>query len=86
MNPDEARRGSSSREAHGDPDHRAHIRGLALKLHIDGEMIDVWLDDTGIHFSQPDGTHTQGHLPWDIAIAMSLVPPHQPRMETAVAV
>ncbi len=63
-----------------DPKGEARIAGLSLKLYIDGEMIDVWLDDTGIHFSQPDGTTTRGDLPWGIAIAMSLLPPQLPRM------
>ena len=63
-----------------DPQGEARIRGVSLKLHIDDEMIDVWLDDTGIHFSHPDGTATRGDLSWGIAIAMSLLPPQLPRM------
>ncbi len=27
--------------------------GVSLKLWIDHELIDVWLDDTGIHFRHP---------------------------------
>jgi hypothetical protein len=68
-----------------DPDGVARIRGVSLKLHVDDEMIDVWLDDSGIHFSHPDGTSTQGHLPWGIAIAMSLIPPQLPRMAEVTA-
>ena len=72
-------------EMRRDPYHVAQIRGVALKLHIDGEMIDVWLDDRGIHFSHPVGTSTRGHLPWGIAIAMSLLPPELPRMAAVTA-
>ena len=49
--------------------------GVAFKLWIRGELVDVWLDDTGIHLGHPSGTHTEGHLPWSVAISMSLVPP-----------
>ncbi|HTO71730.1 MAG TPA: hypothetical protein VMR31_17855 [Myxococcota bacterium] len=51
---------------------------------INGEIIGVWLDETGIHF-RADGTRTEGHLPWSVAIAMSLLPPDVPRVGTIEA-
>ena len=60
-------------------------RGVPIKLFVGQELIDVWLDETGIHFRHPDGTTTEGHLPWTMAIAMSLVPPDHPR-EASIAV
>jgi hypothetical protein len=60
-------------------------RGVRLDLVIRGdkggeagETIRVWLDETGIHFHS-DGSRTEGHLPWSVAIAMSLLPPDVPR-------
>ena len=60
-------------------------RGVPLKLFIDEELIDVWLDETGIYFRHPHGSNTEGHLPWTTAIAMSLVPEDLPR-QVSVAV
>lgn len=45
-----------------------------LELRIGQERVDVWFDDRGIHFRQSEGKHTEGLLPWDTAMAMSLVP------------
>ena len=59
--------------------------GVALKLSIDGELLNVWLDDTGIHFRHPSGTRTEGHLPWSVAISMSLLPPSLRRVRDATA-
>jgi len=53
-------------------------RGVPLDLVISGETIRVWLDETGIHFHS-DGSRAEGHLPWSVAIAMSLLPPDVPR-------
>ncbi|HTO55183.1 MAG TPA: hypothetical protein VMR50_17500 [Myxococcota bacterium] len=59
-------------------------RGVPLDLVIRdkvgeaGEVIRVWLDETGIHFHS-EGSRTEGHLPWTVAIAMSLLPPDAPR-------
>ncbi|HXZ84748.1 MAG TPA: hypothetical protein VEI82_04585 [Myxococcota bacterium] len=58
---------------------------MPLELVIDGETIGVWLDDAGIHFRHADGSRTEGHLPWLLAIAMSLLPPHLPRVGTVEA-
>jgi hypothetical protein len=49
------------------------VGDVPLELQIGSDRIDVWFDQRGIHFRQRDGS-TQGHLPWDLAIAMSLVP------------
>ncbi len=59
--------------------------GVGLKLSIDGELLDVWLDDTGIHFRHPSGTRTEGHLPWSVAISTSLLPPSLRRVHDATA-
>jgi hypothetical protein len=66
-------------------DGRAHERGVPLELVIGRETIRVWLDDAGIHFRHADGSHTEGHLPWSVAIAMSLIPADLPRMGTIEA-
>ncbi len=59
--------------------------GVSLKLWIDHELIDVWLDDTGIHFRHPSGTSTEGHLPWSVAISTSLLPQALRRVHNANA-
>ena len=59
--------------------------GISLKLWIDHELIDVWLDDTGIHFRHPSGTQTEGHLPWSVAISTSLLPQTMRRAYNAQA-
>lgn len=50
-----------------------------------GETIRVWLDETGIHFRHANGSRTEGHLPWSLALAMSLLPPDVPRVGTIEA-
>jgi hypothetical protein len=52
---------------------------------VAGETIRVWLDETGIHFRHSNGSRTEGHLPWSVAIAMSLLPPDVPRVGTIEA-
>ncbi len=47
---------------------------VPVELQIGRERIEVWLDQRGIHFRQEDGPAREGLLPWDLAIAMSLVP------------
>lgn len=66
-------------------DRRASDRGVPLELVIGRETIRVWLDDAGIHFRHEDGSRTEGHLPWSVAIAMSLIPADMPRMGTIEA-
>ena len=56
-----------------------------VELVVGRETIRVWLDDAGIHFRHTDGSRTEGHLPWPIAIAMSLLPPDAPRLGTIEA-
>lgn len=58
---------------------------VRLELLVGCETIRVWLDDSGIHFRHTDGSRTEGHLPWSVAIAMSLVPADLPRMGTIEA-
>ena len=48
---------------------------IPVELRFGEHRIDVWLDHRGIHFRQEEGHVTEGHLPWDVAIAMSLMPP-----------
>jgi hypothetical protein len=48
-------------------------RGVRLELLIGRETIGVSIDGAGIHFRHADGSGTEGHLPWSVAIAMSLV-------------
>ena len=66
-------------------DGRARKRGVPLELVVGRETIRVWLDDAGIHFRHADGSSAEGHLPWTVAIAMSLIPPDLPRMGTIEA-
>ncbi len=66
-------------------DRRANERGVPLELVIGRETIRVWLDDAGIHFRHADGSPTEGHLPWSVAIAMSLIPADSPRIGTIEA-
>ncbi len=47
---------------------------VPVELQIGPERIDVWLDHRGIHFCQEEGSSRESLLPWDVAIAMSLVP------------
>ena len=49
-----------------------------------GETIRVWFDESGIHFRHSNGSRTEGHLPWSLAIAMSLLPPDVPRVGTII--
>jgi len=53
---------------------RALGQGAVLELQIGRETVDIWFDDNGIHFRHAEGTKTEGLLPWDVALAMSLVP------------
>ena len=53
------------------------VGDVPWELRIGSDRIDVWFDQRGIHFRQREGGTTQGHLPWDLAIAMSLVPPER---------
>ena len=48
---------------------------VPVELHLGSQQVDVWIDHEGIHFRQGDENPTVGHLPWELAIAMSLVPP-----------
>ena len=63
----------------------AHKRGVPLELVVGRETICVWLDDAGIHFRHAEGSSAEGHLPWSVAIAMSLIPPDLPRIGTIEA-
>lgn len=60
-------------------------RARPIDLVVGRETIRVWLDDSGIHFRHADGSRTEGHLPWSVALAMSLLPPDLPRMGTIEA-
>ncbi len=45
-----------------------------LELEVGEEIVEVRIEADGIHFCHPHGTETRGHLSWDVAIAMSLLP------------
>ena len=68
-----------------DPRDLARELAVQLELLVGRETIRVWLDDSGIHFRHTDGSRTEGHLPWSVAIAMSLIPPDRPRVGTIEA-
>ncbi len=60
--------------------------GASLELRIGQEVVDIWFDSQGIHFRHPRGKRTEGLLPWDVAMAMSLVPAdRRPTLDTSVA-
>lgn len=50
---------------------------VPVELRIGSESVQVFLDHGGIHFRQvgEPGRVTEGHLRWEDAIAMSLLPP-----------
>jgi len=47
---------------------------IPLQLQLGSERVEVWIDCDGLHFRQPGQVSAVGHLPWERAIAMSLVP------------
>ena len=46
----------------------------SLELAVGDEVIEVRVDRDGIHFRHPEGSEAAGSLPWDLAIALSLLP------------
>jgi hypothetical protein len=46
----------------------------ALELAVGDEVIAVRIDRFGLHFRHRAGSSTEGHLPWDVALALSLLP------------
>ena len=54
--------------------HPAEGEGVPLELQIGEERVGVWIDGQGIHFQSARGLNG-GLLPWDLALAMALVPP-----------
>lgn len=65
MNSKARRQGASS---------RALGKGALMELRIGHETVSIWFDENGIHFRQAEGGRTEGVLPWDVAMAMSLIP------------
>jgi hypothetical protein len=45
----------------------------ALELAVGDEIIEVRVDRTGIHFRHPRA-RSGGSIPWDMALALSLLP------------
>ena len=45
-----------------------------LELQIGRALVNIWFDADGIHFGPRDGDSAEGLLPWDVAMAMSLIP------------
>lgn len=62
--------------------HPAAGEGVPLELQIGEERVGVWLDGQGIHFQPASRGLIGGLLPWDLALAMALVPA---RMRPALA-
>lgn len=56
---------------------------LWLELIIGDQRIEVRLDEAGILFRQPGSALAQGLLPWDMAIAQSLLPEARRRASAA---
>ncbi|MFQ5697542.1 MAG: hypothetical protein ACE5IL_04570 [Myxococcota bacterium] len=56
---------------------------LWLELVIGDQRIEVRLDEAGILFRQPGSAMAQGLLPWDVAIAQSLLPEARRRAAAA---
>ncbi len=52
----------------------ASVDDAALELVVGDEVIEVRVDREGIHFRHASGEASEGCLPWDVAIAMSLLP------------
>lgn len=52
---------------------------VPVELRIGDQLVDVWLDAHGIHFSQPEAASAEGHLPWEDALALALVPAERRR-------
>ena len=48
--------------------------GNQLELQIGRALVNIWFDADGIHFGPRDGHSAEGLLPWDVAMAMSLIP------------
>lgn len=46
----------------------------ALELTVGNEVIEVRVDQSGIRFRHPAPGSVEGHLPWEVAIALSLLP------------
>jgi len=51
----------------------AEDEGVPLELEIGRSQIQVWLDSGGIHFKRGGTAGGEGHLSWDMALALSLV-------------
>jgi hypothetical protein len=46
----------------------------SYELVMGAEVIEVRIDGEGIHFRHPGGSQTQGHIPWEVALAMCMLP------------
>jgi hypothetical protein len=52
----------------------ARVDDAALELAVGDEVIEVRVDRSGIRFRHPCPGSVEGHLPWDVALALSLLP------------
>ena len=50
-----------------------------FELEVGQEIVEVRLDGEGIHFCHPDGDAHEGHIAWEVAIALSLLPEQMKR-------
>ncbi len=64
---------------------RRHAKPALLQLLVADECIEVRLDSNGIHFRHPGDSTTEGHLAWDVAVAMSLTRELQKRIPRPAA-
>jgi hypothetical protein len=54
----------------------------ALELAVGNEVIEVRVDRSGIRFRHSGGS-VEGHLPWEVALALSLLPEPLRRLSRA---
>ena len=54
--------------------HPAADEGVPLELRIGDERVGVWIDHQGIHFQSAVRGIDGGVLPWEVALAMALIP------------
>jgi len=65
--------------------HPAAGEGVPLELQIGDQRVGVWIDAQGIHFQPAANGLAGGLLPWDLALAMSLVPASRRRTNCQAA-
>ncbi len=64
----------NSKARHPGASTRPPGRESPLELHIGQVVVNIWFDAYGIYFRQDEEDAAEGVLPWDVAMAMSLMP------------